>query len=101
MPITVNIVTGRASTMPGPNDWFEWVNPTSTNVDLTQCGGFCTKDSYPVPAKGTAPAQISANPGPYDFWETPSVWAPNPPVPGQPHIISPGQAREAAEKEVA
>jgi hypothetical protein len=59
---------------------FEWANPTSKDVRLTGCSGFCTADEYYVPAgtltnPGLAVAQILQNPpGPFTFAETPNEW---------------------------
>jgi hypothetical protein len=71
------------------NCTFSWANPTSKKVTLTGCGGFCTNDSYEVPAgtasnPGLAAAQILANPpGPFTFGETPNEWN----APGTPRIV--------------
>jgi hypothetical protein len=93
----VNIQNGSVTNPPVtyPGD-FQWLNPTGTNVLLTNCGGFCTQDSYRVPANSTVNAQTIANPTNNNFTETPNEWN----APGMPHIKNPTRGVHD-EKEVA
>ena len=95
MPVEVSIVTGRASAHLAPGENFVWVNPTDKDVTLSGCSDFCTQDSYLVSKYSGTSAQVNSNPTGWGFGENPSVWSPNPPVPGQPHIINPAAANAA------
>jgi hypothetical protein len=88
----------------GPGDQFQWVNNSSAQVTLTDCGVWCTADSYTVPAAtddgpGITAAQVRANPNINAFALTDPAWD----APGMPHIIVTTVARpkEQREKEVA
>jgi hypothetical protein len=75
---------------------FQWSNPTGNNVLLSGCSGFCTQDTYHVPANGTCDAQTIASPTNNNFTETPNEWN----VPGMPHIKNPTRP-VAEDREVA
>jgi hypothetical protein len=92
MPTTVSLVTGVASAQLNPGDHFVWVNPTNTNVLVANCGGFCTQQSYDVPANGEVAAQIIQNPVAWTFTETPNVY--NNVGLGMPHVHNPQAMRE-------
>lgn len=96
MPTTVNVTNGRPSVALHPNDDFVWVNPTGNQVELTNCGGFCTQSSYSVPAAGATPgeaaAKINSAPTGWSFTESPTdTWNPGGPTPGTPRIQNPGR----------
>ncbi|MGH9493456.1 MAG: hypothetical protein ACRD3B_00560 [Candidatus Sulfotelmatobacter sp.] len=98
MPITVSVVTGQASSHLSAGDPFVWVNPTPHPVYLTNCGGFCAQDNYPVAANSETAAEVNLAPTNWNFTETPTtVWNPGGPHPGLPHIQNPSKI----EKEVA
>jgi hypothetical protein len=92
MPIQVNIQNGNVqggSLTRGCS--FEWYNPTSSDVALTGCGGFCTQSNFLVYSTSSTAAQIQSNPpGPFTF--TDPAWS----APGMPHISNPPAAEEAA-----
>lgn len=95
MPITVNVVTGQASSALAANEPFVWVNPTTNIVTLTNCGGFCSLSTYVVPARtdtapGEAQAQVNSAPNNWTWQENPvGTWNPGGPHPGMPHIQNP------------
>jgi hypothetical protein len=99
---TINVVNGHASAPLTPNENFTWLNPTSNQVTLTNCGGFCTQATYTVPAKsatapGEASGQINANPNNWSFTENPSsTWNPGGVNPGLPRVQNPTMARDVA-----
>jgi len=83
---------------------FNWYNPTGNPVMLTNCGTFCTQDSYTVPAYGTTQATMLAMPNPNPFAFTDPAWN----TPGQPHLSNPSRPElhdedegEDVEKDVA
>jgi hypothetical protein len=88
MPVQVNVVTGSVTGGSlGPNVPFQWVNPTSNPVALSDCGTWCTASSYNVPAAangapGLAGAQVKPVPNANAYAFTDPAWN----TPGQPHI---------------
>jgi hypothetical protein len=84
---------------------FFWANPTSVAVTVNGCGGFCTQDTYTVPAKpnaqlpyGIVEATMLASPTNWNFSESPNQWN----APGMPHIGNPPTQMPApADQEVA
>ena len=64
---------------------FNWYNPTGNPVTLTNCGNFCTQDSYTVPANGTAQATMLFMPNANAYAFTDPAWN----TPGQPHLSNP------------
>jgi hypothetical protein len=85
-PIQVNVenceITPVGATL-SANTPFEWVNNTANDVKLSNCGTWCDKDTYDVPANGgTAPAQILPNPNYQAGAFTDPGWN----APGMPHI---------------
>ena len=89
-----NVINGVALTLGNP---FVWSNPTGVNVQLSNCGGFATQNTYNVPANGTKAAQMLTAPTNYSFTESPNEWN----APGLPHISSPTLAAAHEKKEVA
>jgi hypothetical protein len=83
MPVPhVNVQNGSVTNGPlSDGCYFKWSNPTNTQANLGNCGGFCTASSFIVYANSTTDAQILANPTDYTF--TDSAWN----APGQPHIV--------------
>ncbi len=48
---TIDVVSGQITGGPlNPGEPFQWINNTNAQVTLTNCGNFCTADSYTVPA---------------------------------------------------
>lgn len=90
MPTTVNVVTGQASAHLSAGDPFVWVNPTPHAVQLTNCGGFCAQDTYPVPGNSQTAAMVNLAPTNWNFTENPTtIWNPGGPNPGLPHVQNP------------
>lgn len=102
MPIMVNVTNGMTTSPLTPNVGFVWVNPTSNQVQITGCGGFCTQSSYTVPpaangVPGETPAQINSNPTAWNFAENPpQTWNPGGPHPGMPRIQNPSKVADVA-----
>ena len=101
-PPYINLQNGSitGTIMHGQN--FYWYNPTTSDVQVKNCGTWCTQDSYAVPAGGYVQANVSfvTNPNSYAFTEHPNQWN----APGQPHISAPSVPApqgEEGEKEVA
>jgi hypothetical protein len=89
MPTTISLVNGVASAHLNPGDHFVWVNPTTTNVLVQNCGDFCVQQGYDVPAGTEVAGQINSNPpANWTFSEYPSVWN-NGGAPGMPHVQNP------------
>lgn len=97
-------------TWPSKGGTFYWYNPTSSPVVLTNCGNFCTQDSYTVPASNSPSngyLQVTLlnmpNANPYAF--TDPAWN----APGMPHLQAPtmpdavenDEDETAADREVA
>jgi hypothetical protein len=100
MPTTVNVANGVPSAHLNPGDHFVWVNNTSNDVAISNCGGFCVASNYTVNKNSTSPAQVNQSPTNWSFSEDPSnTWNPGGPHPGLPHISNPN--RPAQDKEVA
>jgi hypothetical protein len=105
MGILVNVANGipvsnENPVALNPGDHFTWVNYTPNVVNLTNCAGFCTADSYgPIDANGgTAVAQVNSNPNGWVFSENPNTtWAPGGTHPGLPRIQNPKKAAEQRE----
>jgi hypothetical protein len=97
MGIQIDVANGTispAGSSLGPNTPFEWVNNSANTVYLTDCGNWCTKDSYTVlPNGGTTAAQVLAVPNTNSCALRDSGWN----APGQPHIVvTPWAKREVA-----
>ncbi len=105
MPVpTIDVVSGQITGGPlNPGEPFQWINNTNAQVTLTNCGNFCTADSYTVPAAyggqpGITYAQIRENPNIDSCAFTDPAWN----APGMPHITNPPMAwRRHREKDVA
>src|SRR6266849_187089 len=94
MPYGINVANGNSPqgyTTPGANDPFVWLNyNTTTSVQISNCGNWCTPASCTVPAAtagtpivpGTYQAQVLAQPNtePCAFSDT--GWN----TPGMPHL---------------
>jgi len=89
MPVpTINVVDGSVSNGPLVHGQpFAWYNPTASAVTLSNCGNFCTQDSYTVPANGYAQAGILQTPNQFALAFTDPAWN----APGMPHIQNPIQ----------
>ncbi len=100
---TVNVQNGQITNGPlVPGQLFQWYNPSNVAVTLTNCGNFCTHDSYTVAAASYQSAAMLANPNTNSMAFTDPAWN----TPGQPHIQAPSKPEdvegdETAEQEVA
>jgi hypothetical protein len=97
MGIQVDVTDGNV-TPPGseltPGTNFEWVNNTSSVVQITNCGNWLTASDYLVqPNGGTTAAQVQGNPNTNGCAFKDTGWD----APGMPHIIiSPWHQKEVA-----
>ena len=102
MPVVpqVNIRNGSIINPPAALEYgqpFQWANPVvGVNVGLSGCSGFCTQDTYGVPAAptvgawGLKDAVLLGSATSWDFSESPNQWN----APGRPHITNPPAAAE-------
>ena len=101
MPVPeINIVDGTIVNGPLVHGQpFGWYNPTANAVTLTNCGNFCTQDSYTIPANSVLEAWVRNPPNQNPLAFTDPAWN----TPGMPHIQNPIQHLAKAEpaKEVA
>lgn len=102
---TIDVASGDVTGGPlNPGEPFQWVNNTTAQVTLTNCGNWCTADSYTVPAAyngqpGCTAAQVRDNPNTYSCAFTDPAWD----APGMPHLGNPPleHHRHELDKEVA
>lgn len=109
MPYGINVADGTAPTdysLPVRGASFVWLNyDTTTSVQISNCGNWCTPDSCTVPAAtpgspvtpGQSSAQILAVPNGLAYAFSDSGWD----APNMPHISAPGQMIEKNEENAA